>query len=262
MSTLQVSLIGSGNVAWHLAPELDNIGYFVREVYSRNTKNARKLIGRLYQAELKKDLDFSESTSQIFIVAVSDDAIDEIAREIVVPEASVLVHTSGSKSMEVLGYASTPNIGVFYPLQTFSKDKKVHFQDVPICIEAENRHTRKTLKKMADRISESVYQINSDSRQALHIAAVFACNFTNHLFTIAKDMLDNNHLDFEMLKPLIVETINKSLALGPQQAQTGPARRCDLEVLDKHLKALESHKSYADIYKLITQSILDTYPSE
>ena len=262
MSTLQVSLIGSGNVAWHLAPELDNIGYFVREVYSRNTKNARKLIGRLYQAELKKDLDFSESTSQIFIVAVSDDAIDEIAREIVVPEASVLVHTSGSKSMEVLGYASTPNIGVFYPLQTFSKDKKVHFQDIPICIEAENRYTRKTLKNMADQISESVYQINSDSRQALHIAAVFACNFTNHLFTIAKDMLDNNHLDFEMLKPLIVETINKSLALGPQQAQTGPARRGDLEVLDKHLKALESHKSYADIYKSITQSILDTYPSE
>ena len=262
MSNLEVSLIGSGNVAWHLAPELDNVGYVVREVYSRNVKNARRLIGRLYQAKQKTDLDFSSSPSRVFIIAVSDDAIEEIGKEIVVPKGSVLVHTSGSKSIEVLGYAPTPNIGVFYPLQTFSKSKKVDFSDVPICIEADNSHTWRILKKMADQISKRVHKINSSSRQALHIAAVFACNFTNHLFTIADDILDKNDLDFEMLKPLIVETINKSLELGPQQAQTGPARRGDLEVLDKHMKALKSNKSYATIYKTITQNILDTYPGK
>ena len=262
MSNLEVSLIGSGNVAWHLAPELDNVGYVVREVYSQNIRNARRLIDRLYQAEPKTDLDFSESASQIFIIAVSDDIIEEISKEILVPAESVLVHTSGTKSIEVLGYASTPNIGVFYPLQTFSKHKKIDFHDVPICIEAENRRTWKILKNMADQISGSVYKIDSSTRQALHIAAVFACNFTNHLFTIANDILNKSNLDFEILKPLIVETINKSLELGPQQAQTGPARRGDLEVLDKHMKALKSNKSYADIYKVITQNILDTYLDE
>ena len=259
MSKPKVSIIGSGNIAWHLAPELDNIGYTVREVYSRNLKNAQRLIDRLYQAEQKTDLDFSESTSEIFIIAVSDDVIEQIIREIVVPADAVLIHTSGSKSIEVLGYTSTTNIGVFYPLQTFSKYQKVNFKDIPICIEAENRYTWKALKEMAGQISGSVYKIDSEARQTLHIAAVFACNFTIHLLTMASEILEKSGLDFEMLKPLIVETINKSLEIGPQQALTGPARRGDLKVLDQHMKALKGHKAYTKIYKLITQNILDTY---
>ena len=262
MSTLLVSLIGSGNVAWHLAPALDNVGYTISEVYSRNIRNANKLIDRLYQAEQKQDLDFSGSSSQIFIIAVSDDAIEEIVRDIILPENAILVHTSGSKSIDILGYAPTPNIGVFYPLQTFSKSRKINFSDIPICIEAENGYTREVLTKMAARISESVYKINSNSREALHIAAVFACNFTNHLFTIADNILENHELDIEILKPLIVETINKFLEVGSQKAQTGPAMRGDLEVLDRHMELLASNKSYADIYKMITQSILDTYHNE
>ena len=262
MSNLGISFIGSGNVAWHMAPELENAGYVVMEVYSRNIKNAGKLIDRLYQAAPKTDLDFSESTSQVFIIAVSDDSIEEIAKEVIVPADAVVVHTSGSKPIEVLGFAPTPNIGVFYPLQTFSKHKKIDFNDIPICIEAENRYTWKLLKAMAGQISGRVYKVDSGSRQALHIAAVFACNFTNHLFTIANDILNKNDLDFEILKPLIVETINKSLELGPRHAQTGPAMRGDMEVLDKHVKALKNNKSYANIYKSITQNILDTYLSE
>ncbi len=259
MSKLKVSLIGSGNVAWHLAPELDNVGYTVREVYSRNFKNAQSLIDRLYQAEQKTDLDFSESVSDIFIVAVSDDIIEQVIKEIVVPEDAILVHTSGSKSIDTLGYASTPNIGVFYPLQTFSKHQKINFRDIPICIEAENRYTWKILKAMAGQISARVYKINSEARQTLHIAAVFACNFTTHLLTVADEILQKNGLDFEILKPLIVETVNKSLEIGPQQALTGPARRGDLKILDQHMKALKGHKTYTKIYKLITQNILDTY---
>ena len=115
---------------------------------------------------------------------------------------------------------------------------------------------------MADQLSRKVYKISSTSRQALHIAAVFASNFTNHLFTIANDILDKNDLDFEILKPLIVETINKSLESGSRKAQTGPARRGDMEILDQHVRALKNNKSYAEIYKVITQNILDTYTSE
>ena len=262
MSNLQVSLIGSGNVAWHLAPALDNAGYVVREVYSRNIKNAVRLIDRLYQAEQKNDLDFSESLSDIFVVAVSDDAIEEVSKNMLLPDGAILVHTAGSKSIEALGNALTQDIGVFYPLQTFSRERKVDFHDIPLCIEAANSHTMKVLKKLAAGISQRVYEINSESRKALHIAAVFACNFTNHLFTIASDVLDSNDMDFEILKPLIVETINKSLELGPQQAQTGPAHRGDLETLDKHMEALQSNDSYAGIYKLISQHILDTYQGE
>ncbi len=259
MSKLEISLIGSGNVAWHLGPELDNTGFVVREVYSRNSKSAQNLVDRLYQAEVKTDLDFSESPSDIFIIAVADDAIARVAKKILVPEQSVLVHTSGSKSIEVFHGAPTANVGVFYPLQTFSKSKTVDFSDIPLCIEAANKPTLKLLKKIASQLSKKVFSINSASREAIHIAAVFACNFTNHMLTIAKDILNENQLDFEMLKPLIVETLNKSLELDPDNAQTGPAVRGDMEILDHHLAVLKSQKSYAKIYKAITQDILNTY---
>lgn len=262
MSNLEISLIGSGNLAWHLAPELDNAGFVVREVYSRNKKNAGNLIDRLYQAEIKTDLDFSESQSAVFIIAVSDDVIESIIQEIVVPAESILVHTSGSKPMDILTNASTPNIGVFYPLQTFNKHKKVNFSDIPICIEAENKLTLKVLKNIGQQLGEKIYPINSASRQTLHIASVFACNFTNHMLTMSKDILTRNNLDFEILKPLIVETINNSLELDPENVQTGPAVRGDLEVLDRHLKALKNNKPFAKIYKVITQDILDTYLAE
>ena len=127
---IRVSFIGSGNVAWHLAPELDNHGYFVSEVYSKNPANAQKLIDKLYNASLKTNLDFSNSDSLVFIIAVTDDSIVEIAREIALPDAAILVHTSGGQSLDVLDFAATENIGVFYPLQTFSKNKKVKLLNI------------------------------------------------------------------------------------------------------------------------------------
>ena len=121
-----VSFIGSGNLAWHLAPALDNMGYVIREVYSQNPNHAEALTKRLYQAEIKASLDFSTSDSKVFIMAVSDDAIADIAREIILPEDAILVHTSGSQPITELQFAATQNLGVFYPLQTFSKSKKIN----------------------------------------------------------------------------------------------------------------------------------------
>lgn len=254
-----VSFIGSGNLAWHLAPALDNTDFSVREVYSRNPAHAAELVDRLYEAEVKATLDFSTSPSRIFIVAVTDDAIQDIAQEIILPDDAILVHTSGSQPLSVLGYAATPNIGVFYLLQTFSKSKKVDFQDIPVFIESDIPETEKILKQMGNAISKQVFRITSHERKAMHVAAVFASNFTNHMLLVAQQIMKDNSLSFDWLKPLIAEMINKSLAIGPENAQTGPARRGDLAILDKHLEFLADDEPVAELYKLISQHIVDTY---
>ena len=254
-----ISIIGAGNIAWHLAPALDNTDFAVREVYSRKAKHAAALVGRLYEAEVKDTLDFSSSQSGIFIICVPDDAIEEVVQEIVLPDDATLVHTSGSQPISVLEYAATYTTGVFYPLQTFSKEQKINFQDVPIFIESEDKATEKMLMNMGKAISKKVQKISSSERRALHIAAVFASNFTNHMITLASEIMKDNDLNFEWLKPLIAETINKSLTLGPSKSQTGPAKRGDLEILDKHLEFLKKDKAIARIYKEVTQHILDKY---
>jgi predicted short-subunit dehydrogenase-like oxidoreductase (DUF2520 family) len=254
-----VSFIGSGNVAWHLAPALDNTDFAVREVYSRNPAHAAALVDKLYEAEVKHSLDFSNSPSSIFIIAVPDDAIQSIVQEIILPDEAILVHTSGSQPLSALGYAAIPGIGVFYPLQTFSKSKKVDFTDVPIFVESENPAAEKVLLAMAKAISKNVHQISSQERKAMHVAAVFASNFTNHMLLIAQQIMKENNLNFDWLKPLIAEMINKSISIGPEQAQTGPARRGDFEILDRHMEFLQHDEQRAEIYKIISQHIIDRY---
>jgi predicted short-subunit dehydrogenase-like oxidoreductase (DUF2520 family) len=257
--THAVSFIGSGNLAWHLAPALDNAGYTVQQVYSRDLKNAKALVGKLYQAEVKDSLDFSDSSSSVFIICVSDDAIEEVVQEIVLPEDAILVHTSGSQPLNVLAYAAISRIGVFYPLQTFTKQKKVDFAEIPIFIESADEETRTLLRKMAKAISKKTEVIDSSKRVALHIAAVFASNFTNHMLTISKSIMEVSGLQYDWLKPLIAETITKSLAIDPEAAQTGPAKRGDFEILDKHLALLQNDEQIAELYKLISQHIIDTH---
>jgi len=259
MTKSTVSFIGSGNLAWHLAPALDNTDFAVREVYSRNTAHAAALVERLYQANVKATLDFSTSPSTIFIIATSDEAIEEIAQEIILPDNAILIHTSGSQPLSLLGYAATPNIGVFYPLQTFSKSKKIDFKDIPIFVESENSETEKVLHLMAKAISKKSFKITSQERKALHVSAVFASNFTNHMLLIAQQLMKESKLSFDWLKPLIAEMINKSLEIGPENAQTGPARRGDFEILDKHLEFLSDDEQHAELYKLISQHIVDQY---
>src|ERR1041384_3370039 len=195
-----ISFIGSGNVAWHLAPALDNAGFIIKEVYSRNTSHAETLTGRLYQAEVKASLDFSTSDSSVFIVAVNDDSISEIAREIILPEDAILAHTSGSVPLTDLQFAATSNIGVIYPLQTFTKNKKIDFKQIPIFIESNNEETDLVLTNLAKAISNHVKRISSEERKALHIAAVFASNFSNHMLTLSQKILQQSSMEFEWLK--------------------------------------------------------------
>jgi predicted short-subunit dehydrogenase-like oxidoreductase (DUF2520 family) len=254
----KVSFVGSGNLAWHLAPALDNVGYPVREVYSKNPKHAAALVGRLYEAHVNISLDFSASASRIFIISVSDDAIQEVAQKIVLPDDAIVVHTSGSQPLSVLDDTGSQNMGVFYPLQTFSKAKKVDFKSTPIFVESESSDVEKVLMKMAKALSGKVKRISSEERKALHVAAVFASNFSNHMLTIAKEITKQNDLDFDVLKPLIAETLNKSLEIGPEKSQTGPAVRGDFEILERHMEFLKENPELAEIYKVVSQHIIDS----
>ena len=188
--SLPVTIVGAGNVAWHLAPALENVGYPVREVYARNSNDAARLVKRLYAAQVAGNLDFSESTSKVFILAVSDNAIEYIAQEIILPEEAVLAHTSGSVPMHTLSFAATEHYGVFYPLQTFTKSRRVEIEEVPFCIEASTAAAREVLLTMAGSISGRVVEMDSDNRKVLHLAAVFANNFTNHMVKISSDILE------------------------------------------------------------------------
>jgi predicted short-subunit dehydrogenase-like oxidoreductase (DUF2520 family) len=259
MKPVSVTMIGAGNIAWHLAPALDNVGFAVREVYSRKMKNASALAERLYQAKAVTAFDFSESQARIFIICVSDDAIAEVLRELILPPDSVLVHTSGSQPLNVLGSSVARHTGVFYPLQTFTKGRKVNFQEIPIFIESDDVATEKALMGMGKALSKKVVRVSSAERKVLHVAAVFAANFTNHMLTLSKEIMINNDMNFDYLKPLIAETLNKSLDIGPEKAQTGPAMRGDLQILDSHMELLTHDAAVAEIYKIVSQHIIDSY---
>lgn len=260
---MEISFIGAGNLAWHLAPAFENAGHTVNEVYSRQSSNAQRLIKQLYDAQLQSDLNFAESEAELFVLAVPDDALAAICAELVLPENALVVHTSGAKSLTLLRqwmdvYSDVPvRTGVFYPLQTFSIGRAlIDFDDVPLCIEASDAATEETLVELGQDISSTVYLVDSTERLALHAGAVFACNFTNHLLALAKDLTDSYELEFELLKPLIRETFGKALAADhPANVQTGPARRGDNSTMAAHLDLLDNEPALTAIYKVLSDSI-------
>jgi predicted short-subunit dehydrogenase-like oxidoreductase (DUF2520 family) len=248
---IRVSILGGGNVAHHLAHIFyKRKGVLLVEVYNRTLESIhdlRDITSITNQlSKLKK--------ADIYIVSVADDAIELVSNKLSLTNA-LIVHTSGSTSIDVL--SKHEKIGVFYPLQTFSKDRKLLFKDIPICIEANTQENLNLLDKLALRISDKRYFINSFQREKLHIAAVFVNNFVNHLYHTANDLCDDNHVSYEILKPLIIETANKIKEIPPEKAQTGPARRGDQKTINKHLKELNEKQQ--EIYKLLSNSISDTY---
>lgn len=254
----KIAILGAGNVAWHLAPALEDAGHEITEVYARDIEKAAQITERVYSAEPKDDLDFSESKAQIFILAVKDSAISELADAIILPEESILIHTSGGMSLDILGYSSASHSGIMYPLQSFTKGRKMDLDEVPFLLEAEDQETLQKLKILAKSLSPLVYVIRSKDRMAIHVAAVFASNFTNHMIRISEEVMRRQGLDFEMLKPLIIETLSKSLQIGAKNAQTGPAIREDYETMEEHHQFLNYNEQVAEIYRLISQDIIDS----
>lgn len=256
---MKIAIVGTGNVAWHLGLAFENAGQIVTAIAGRDRQKVELAASTFYNAKAIIGTDLSSVPADIAIICVSDDAIEEVAQHLSLPQDCILAHSSGTKPLSSLGYAQTTNIGVFYPLQTFTKNKKVDFSSIPICIEADNRNSRDKLKSLASTISNTVAEISSKERAILHLSAVFASNFSNHMLTIAKGIMDHSDMSFELLKPLITETINKSLSSNPEFAQTGPAKRGDLATLDKQFQALSADPDTAELYKMISQHILDYY---
>jgi predicted short-subunit dehydrogenase-like oxidoreductase (DUF2520 family) len=258
MMKFKIAILGAGNVAWHLAPALEEAGHQITEVYARDIQRARLITERVYSAEPKDDLDFTDSQAQIFIIAVKDDAIPEVADSVILPEESILVHTSGSMPLDILDYSSAGYTGIFYPLQSFTKGQKMDLSEVPFLLESDDQEVMVRLKKLAKSLSNNVFTVRSKDRKAVHIAAVFASNFSNHMIRIAEEIMRRQGLDFEMIKPLIIETISKSLDIGAKKAQTGPAIREDFEVMEDHYRFLNYNEQVAEIYRLISQDIIDS----
>ncbi len=251
----RISILGSGKVAWNLAQALENEGHCIEEVWSRNPAHANALVDHLYAAQVQTHLDFSNSRASVFLISVTDAAVEEIARRLILPQDAIVAHTSGTLPMEVLGPAS-PACGVFYPLQTFSKGRRVKFDDVPFCLEATSPETFNQLHKLAASLSKKLFKMDSAKRKVLHLAAVFSCNFTNHMLRISEKILEKEGIDAQLLNPLIEETIEKSMEAGPENAQTGPAVRRDMEVVAAHIEELAASPQWAELYYLISQDII------
>ncbi len=248
---IAVVILGAGNVAYHLFHAfLHSEVVNVIQVYNRTSEN---LTG-FSKNTTTTTTNISEiKDATLYIIAVNDDAIHELSHQLL-HNNKLVVHTSGSVSMEEL--ATKNRRGVFYPLQTFSKNKTVDFSQIPICIEAENKTDLELLETIAKNSTKKVFHINSKQRLQIHIAAVFVNNFVNHLYKIGCDLCEEENISFEILKPLILETASKIETLSPTTAQTGPAKRNDKKTIKKHLDKLNNHK---EMYTLFTNTIIKTY---
>ncbi|MBF4516016.1 DUF2520 domain-containing protein [Flavobacterium sp. ANB] len=247
---IRITLIGSGNVAQHLIKAFTKSELIeIVQVFSRK----KETLAHLLDSD-KITNDFSAlKESDLYIIAVSDNAIAHVSKQLLF-QNKLVVHTSGTASIDTLDAKNKR--GVFYPLQTFSKDKAVDFSIIPICLEAENQADYAILETVAKSISNAVYSISSEQRKALHVAAVFVNNFTNHLYQIGHEICEEHQVPFDVLKPLIQETAEKINTLNPIDAQTGPAKRGDSTTIEAHLEYL-SKENQKNIYKLLTQSIQD-----
>lgn len=250
----KIVIIGAGNVATQLGLALKKSKHTIIQVYSKHKSSASNLAKSL-NCDYTNYSDKINLSADIYIIAVNDDAIAEVVKQLRLAD-KIVVHTSGSVEMNILK-SSSKNYGVFYPLQTFSKNNKVDFSTIPICLEANNTATLKTLQSIAKSISNNVQIINSEQRKTIHLAAVFACNFTNHLYTISSTILESANLSFDILKPLIEETAKKIKNTSPVETQTGPAVRDDKKTINNHLKMLSDNKEYQQLYKIISKSISD-----
>ena len=253
---MKVSIIGTGNVAWHLNLAFYNAGVELYQLYGRN----KIRLGELTQISNAQGItDFINLEKvDILIIAVSDDSISEIVSHIPahIRKECIIAHTSGTKSISELTGCNNP--GIFYPLQTFSRGVKTTLEEVPICLNGE-KSVVQNLRKLAALISKDIRTLTDPERKQTHLSAVMINNFTNHLIYLAKERLENQGITGGILDPLLKETVRKQALLSPYDAQTGPARRGDHETMEAHLRLLADEPKLAEIYQMISTSIMNLY---
>ena len=244
-----IILLGSGNVATHLGIALKNSNYTIVQVFSKSIKNA-KLLAKKLDTHFTNDLT-KLKPADLIIVSINDDAILSVLSKI---KDTAIVHTSGSIGLDVFKQKFT-NYGVFYPLQTFNKEIDINISEIPFCIEGNSLEFEKQLIKIAKALSNNVVKMNSQQRKQLHIAAVFACNFSNHMYSIADELLANNNIDFKILLPLI-RKINANLEnYRPKEVQTGPAKRKDTAIIQEHIATIKENE-IKELYHKISENII------
>lgn len=258
MMGYNIVFIGAGNLGVHLAKALYDSGNHIAQVFSRTGNSACYLadqVNAIYTTDTASVVD-----ADIYIIAVKDSVYHELLPHIDFNN-KLLVHCSGSIALSVLKDHSS-NYGVLYPLQTFSKDRKLEFRKIPVFVEANNLENEDVLKELANGISDHVLHLESDKRLFLHISAVFACNFVNHFYTLAAEILKSKEIPFHVLLPLIEETAAKVESMAPHMAQTGPAVRYDENIIKKHEKALRESGNYEYLYHIVSKSIYNYYQNE
>ncbi|WP_134090357.1 Rossmann-like and DUF2520 domain-containing protein [Olivibacter sp. XZL3] len=256
---MEIVILGSGNVATHLAYALKKAEYHIKQVYSRKIEHAKHLADGI-GAEPVGNLSHITTEADIYIIAVKDEAIIEVASALPLGN-NILLHTSGSTDMEVLKPFSL-SYGVLYPLQTISKEVALDFSKVPLILEFSDSRVKEEVLNMAFKLSPLIHEYNSQQRRCLHLGAVMACNFSNYLYAVAHDFLREKEVDFDLLKPLISETAHKILEHNPNEVQTGPAVRNDSDIIHKHLALLEGHRNWQRIYQFISEDIVRKYAGE
>lgn len=248
---MNVVFVGAGNLATRLSLEMHKVGMHIRQIYSHTRQSAESLASRL-GCDWTICPEEIAAEGDLYVFSLKDNALSEVLSRIT-PNNALWVHTAGSVPMSLLEkYAK--RCGVLYPLQTFSKTREVCFDNIPFFIEANNPDDLKFLQRIATALSQKVQVLSSEKRKVLHLAAVFACNFTNHMYALAAGLLEEQSLPFDYLLPLIDETAAKVHEMSPRQAQTGPAMRYDGNVIRKHIDMLSSDDGKA-LYEMISKSI-------
>ncbi|ATO20874.1 F420-dependent NADP oxidoreductase [Acinetobacter sp. LoGeW2-3] len=258
---MRITIIGAGRVAYHLARVLSE-QHEVVQIYSRTLEKAQQLAEQFKAQAIAQPKELL-SDVDLVIIAVSDQSIASVIEQIhpYLPH-NLIVHTSGSTHLDVLKKVHA-RAGVFYPLQTFSLERDIDWQTTPLFIEAANEQDQTLLLELAKSLSKRVYNYSSSQRLSLHLAAVFACNFSNYCYDMAKQVVDAENVDFSLLYPLILETANKATQNDPRQMQTGPAMRGDQNILNMHQQMLEQSQrnDLAEVYALLSQQILQRHQS-
>ncbi|MDR1738037.1 MAG: DUF2520 domain-containing protein [Candidatus Symbiothrix sp.] len=248
----KIVLIGAGNVATHIGKALNAKGFDIVQVYNRTLATAQELSKRL-QASATDSLPDLYTQADLYIFAVKDAALADLLPQMPTT-TGIWVHTAGSLPMSVFE-GSSSNYGVIYPLQTFSKERPVSFDHLPLFVEGNTARNEDFLADIAAVLSDTVMRLPSEKRQYLHLAAVFACNFVNHMYDIAAQILEKESLPYELLLPLIEETAAKIKTMPPRQAQTGPAVRYDDNIIRRHLELLKNDLNNQEIYSQISKNI-------
>ena len=250
---MKVAIIGAGNLATHLSKALQNAGFDIAQVYSRTETSAKELAG-LLRVSYTTNISSIVDDASLYVISVSDDSIQSVSKSLT-SFGGLVVHTAGSIPMDVFS-GRLKNFGVLYPLQTFTKQRPVDFLNIPIFIEANTQENLQILQTVAKSISSSVYNASSQEREQLHLAAVFCCNFVNHLYHLAAQVAQQAGFEFKALSRLILETADKAIdSENPKAVQTGPAVRNDVKVMKKHLELLASRPGWQEIYEMLSKNI-------